>query len=60
MTPEQIKECEDISRGIILKNEPVFAKDASLAAAKAVQGLRAVFEEVSVYLCEELTNQLYV
>lgn len=46
MTYDQIKNAEKHSQEMIARNEPVFAKDSSLPAAKAVQGLRAVFEEV--------------
>ena len=34
-----------IANQMISKNEEVFAKDASLAVAKTIQGLRAVFDE---------------
>jgi alanyl-tRNA synthetase len=30
---------------MIGRNEPVYAKEASLAVAKAIRGLRAVFDE---------------
>lgn len=45
MSVEQIKATEVHSNTMIDKNEPVYAKEASLAVAKAIQGLRAVFEE---------------
>uniref|UniRef100_A0A915IAM8 Alanine--tRNA ligase n=1 Tax=Romanomermis culicivorax TaxID=13658 RepID=A0A915IAM8_ROMCU len=45
MTYAQIKDAESISMDMICRNEIVYAKSADLAHAKAVQGLRAVFEE---------------
>uniref|UniRef100_A0A646QDK8 Alanine--tRNA ligase n=1 Tax=Hemiscolopendra marginata TaxID=943146 RepID=A0A646QDK8_9MYRI len=45
MTVAQIKESEQIANEMISKNEKVYAKETPLAAAKAVQGLRAVFDE---------------
>jgi alanyl-tRNA synthetase len=45
MSAEQIKATEVHSNAVIDKNEPVYAKEASLAVAKAIQGLRAVFDE---------------
>ncbi|PNF25968.1 Alanine--tRNA ligase, cytoplasmic [Cryptotermes secundus] len=45
MSVEQVKATEVHSNAVIDKNEPVYAKEASLAVAKAIQGLRAVFEE---------------
>ena len=47
MTKQQIKEAEDICNDVSSKNEEVFALESSLAEAKAIQGLRAVFDEVS-------------
>jgi alanyl-tRNA synthetase len=45
MSVEQIKATEIQSNAVIDRNEPVYAKEASLAVAKTIQGLRAVFEE---------------
>eukprot|EP00095_Tigriopus_kingsejongensis_P001047 maker-scaffold397_size184017-snap-gene-0.41 protein:Tk01047 transcript:maker-scaffold397_size184017-snap-gene-0.41-mRNA-1 annotation:"alanine--trna cytoplasmic" len=45
LTIEQVKKIETVSNQIIGKNEEVYAKEASLAIAKAIQGLRAVFDE---------------
>lgn len=45
MTVSQVKQTEKIAQEVIAKNEEVFAKDSSLASAKAIQGLRAVFNE---------------
>ena len=42
----QVKSAELLGQEMVTRNEPVFAKDSPLAAAKAVQGLRAVFDEV--------------
>ena len=48
MTTDQIKNAELTSQDIVSRNMPVFAKEVSLAMAKDIQGLRAIFEEVSV------------
>ena len=48
MTTEQIKNAELTSQDIVSRNMPVFAKEVSLAMAKDIQGLRAIFEEVSI------------
>ncbi|XP_075211753.1 alanine--tRNA ligase, cytoplasmic isoform X1 [Lycorma delicatula] len=45
MTTDQIKELELITREMIKKNEPVYAKQSSLAVAKKINGLRAMFDE---------------
>ncbi|GJQ69695.1 hypothetical protein Trydic_g22267 [Trypoxylus dichotomus] len=45
MTVDQVKATETVSKEIVAKNEQVFAKDSSLALAKTINGLRAVFEE---------------
>lgn len=46
MTTEQIKNTELTSQDIVSRNMDVFAKESSLAMAKDIQGLRAIFEEV--------------
>ncbi|XP_020819319.1 alanine--tRNA ligase, cytoplasmic [Phascolarctos cinereus] len=45
MSTQQIKETEKIANGMIEAAKPVYAQDCPLAAAKAIQGLRAVFDE---------------
>jgi alanyl-tRNA synthetase len=45
MSVEQVKATEVQSNALIDRNERVYAKEASLAVAKTIQGLRAVFEE---------------
>jgi len=45
MTSDQIAEAEAIVRNVIAKGQPVHAKLASLADAKAVAGLRHMFDE---------------
>ena len=45
MNTNQVKRTEEIAQQVIAKNEVVYAKDSSLALAKAIQGLRAVFDE---------------
>lgn len=45
MSAKQVKQTEEIAQQMIAKNQIVFAKDSSLASAKAIQGLRAVFDE---------------
>ena len=47
MTTEQIKNTELTSQDIVSKNMAVFAKEVPLALGKNIQGLRAIFEEVS-------------
>lgn len=47
MTSNQIKDCEQAVLDIIGANYAVFAKEAPLPLAKEIQGLRAVFDEVS-------------
>ena len=48
MTTEQIKNAELTTQDIVVKNSPVFAKEAPLAMAKDIQGLRAIFDEVKL------------
>jgi len=45
MTPAEVKKVEEIANEMIDKNQEVFAKEAPLALAKTIQGLRAVFDE---------------
>ncbi|KAG5891352.1 hypothetical protein JTB14_034418 [Gonioctena quinquepunctata] len=45
MTSEQVRKTEEGSKELISKNNKVYAKEAKLAVAKTVRGLRAVFEE---------------
>ncbi|EDV25551.1 uncharacterized protein TRIADDRAFT_23916 [Trichoplax adhaerens] len=45
MTTQQIKATEEIVGNIIEQKQQVFAKDATLAKASAIQGLRQVFAE---------------
>lgn len=42
---EQVRQTELATQEIIAKNAPVYAKQASLAAAKKIVGLRAMFDE---------------
>ena len=42
---QQVKQTELIANELIAKNEEVYAKESPLVLAKAVNGLRAVFEE---------------
>ena len=46
MTVDQVKQAESIAQDMVNSNKPVYAKSASLAVAKSIQGLRAVFGEV--------------
>ena len=46
MNFNEIQECEVICKDMVDKKMPVFASESGLAAAKNIQGLRAVFEEV--------------
>ena len=45
MTVAEVKKVEDIANTMIDKNQEIFAKEAPLALAKTIQGLRAVFDE---------------
>uniref|UniRef100_F6QJF8 Alanine--tRNA ligase n=1 Tax=Bos taurus TaxID=9913 RepID=F6QJF8_BOVIN len=45
MSTQQIKKAEEIANEMIEAAKPVYTEDCSLAAAKAIQGLRAVFDE---------------
>ena len=49
MSAKQVKEAENIANEISKKNDKVFAKETPLAQAKAIQGLRAVFDEVCLF-----------
>jgi len=46
MTAAEVKCCEEIANNMVSRNEEVFAKETALSTAKAIQGLRAVFDEV--------------
>nr|XP_028596219.1 alanine--tRNA ligase, cytoplasmic [Podarcis muralis] len=45
MSTQEIKKVEEIANQMIQEAKVVYAKDCPLAAAKAIQGLRAVFDE---------------
>ncbi|XP_054253148.1 alanine--tRNA ligase, cytoplasmic [Indicator indicator] len=45
LTTQQLKEVESIANQMIQEAKPVYARECPLAAAKAIQGLRAVFDE---------------
>lgn len=45
MTVKQIKEAERIAQEMVNSDVPVYAKESSLVQAKAIKGLRAVFNE---------------
>ncbi|TFK10928.1 sorting nexin-30 [Platysternon megacephalum] len=45
MSTQEIKKTEEIANQMIKEAKAVYAKDCPLAAAKAIQGLRAVFDE---------------
>lgn len=46
MTIEQVAEAERLTREVVKKNMQVYAKESKLASAKAIKGLRSVFDEV--------------
>jgi len=48
MTSSQIKAAEEISNEQSRMGKMVYSKIVSLAQAKSIQGLRAVFDEVSL------------
>ncbi|KAG9474771.1 hypothetical protein GDO78_003304 [Eleutherodactylus coqui] len=45
MSTKEIRRTEEIANQMIQENKTVYALDCPLAAAKAIQGLRAVFDE---------------
>ncbi|XP_075432711.1 alanine--tRNA ligase, cytoplasmic [Ascaphus truei] len=45
MSTQEIRKTEEIASGMIQDGKVVYALDCPLAAAKAIQGLRAVFDE---------------
>ncbi|XP_067853739.1 alanine--tRNA ligase, cytoplasmic isoform X2 [Heptranchias perlo] len=45
MSTQEIKKSEEITSRMIEEAKPIYAKDTPLAVAKAIQGLRAVFDE---------------
>ncbi|XP_064641704.1 alanine--tRNA ligase, cytoplasmic-like isoform X2 [Lineus longissimus] len=45
MTTSQIQEAEDITNDVAKRDDAVFYRNAPLGEAKAIQGLRAVFDE---------------
>ncbi|EYB99703.1 hypothetical protein Y032_0120g894 [Ancylostoma ceylanicum] len=45
MTVKQVKETEEIVQSVINTREPVYAKEAPLAQAREISGLRAMFDE---------------
>ncbi|XP_033373063.1 alanine--tRNA ligase, cytoplasmic isoform X2 [Parus major] len=45
LSTQEIKKVEGIANQMIEESKTVYAKDCPLAAAKAIQGLRAVFDE---------------
>merc|ERR1719219_2461710 len=45
MSVGDVKKVEDIANQMIDKNQEIYAKEAPLALAKTIQGLRAVFDE---------------
>ena len=47
MTTAQVHDAENICNDMVKKAEPVFPRESPLAEAKAIQGLRAVFDEVT-------------
>ena len=46
MKVKQVKDVEDICNYISRQNKQVYALESPLAKAKAIQGLRAVLDEV--------------
>ena len=59
MTTEQIKNTELTSQDIVARNMDVFAKESSLAMAKDIQGLRAIFEEVGADVMQGVNGTFY-
>ncbi|XP_037928048.1 alanine--tRNA ligase, cytoplasmic [Teleopsis dalmanni] len=46
MTIEQVAKTEQLTRDLVYKNVPIYAKESTLAVAKTIRGLRSVFDEV--------------
>ncbi|XP_055839857.1 alanine--tRNA ligase, cytoplasmic [Episyrphus balteatus] len=46
MTIEQVAKTEQLTRDMVYKNVPIYAKESSLKVAKSIRGLRSVFDEV--------------
>jgi len=46
LSMEQVKQTETIMQDVVAKKQKVFAEESSLANAKDIQGLRAIFDEV--------------
>ena len=65
MTVNQVKQVEEICNEVVKDNKEVFALESPLAQAKAIQGLRAVFDEVSctlfaLYLSTSFFTPMYI
>lgn len=50
MKVSEVKQVEEIVNKMAEKNGEVYDMNVSLAVAKAIQGLRAVFDEVGVFV----------
>lgn len=46
MTIEQVSKTEQLTKEMVYKNVPIYAKESKLALAKKIRGLRSVFDEV--------------
>ncbi|XP_001357433.2 alanine--tRNA ligase, cytoplasmic [Drosophila pseudoobscura] len=46
MTIEQVAKTEQLTKDMVYKNVPIYAKESKLALAKRIRGLRSVFDEV--------------
>ena len=57
MTAAQLKKVEEIANEVSKKNDVVYVKDTPLAQAKAVKGLRAVFDEVTFLQLKSLITE---
>lgn len=52
MTIEQVAKAEKLTQEVVEKNVQIFSKEADLKVAKSINGLRSVFDEVSLRLRE--------
>ena len=50
MSTAQVHETENICNDVVNKADAVYPREAPLAEAKAIQGLRAVFDEVLILM----------
>ncbi len=60
LTASEIKEAETIANQLAQSKGGVYVRETPLAQAKAIQGLRAVFDEVSLWEQEQIIFWLFI